>query len=592
MNNRIALIHREVFEYPGVESTFRPSNCYPEYMFGDFLSGTVNEVYDMVREGFYMMGLDSARYGTKDWNPLGAYINHGDTVLLKPNFVMHENGSGASLDCLITHPSVIAAVIDYVFIALGGTGKVILGDAPIQDCHWDELLANSGIDAMLAFYKKRGLTVELLDFRNVKRDMKEGVYADQQQGNSVEHGILVQMGDNSAFAGLTEERLRMMRVTNYDPRIMNRHQAQGVHNYNVSEIVLGADVVISLPKPKTHRFGGITAAMKNMVGINANKECLPHHTVGSPTEGGDCYQSSSSTLAEAAQHLDARNMLTAEGKLKEAAAEWHTYRQLLQKGQIEEGEKYWNGSWYGNDTIWRTIADLNHILYFADKEGIIQKQPQRKVLIVADMIQGGQRSGPLAPTAAPAGVIAVAENPLLLDKVLASVMGFDYTSIPQLNHDEIFADKVLRCEATVPQVVSNDVYWHGADYRELKKHGLHFQPCHGWEAVLGYGDFDELRHWLQEKGGRCQIMGFGYLGKAQAQTLLRWGIEVECFLDNNESKIGKYFQGISCRSPQEADITIPCLIAVSGYKPVNELRKQAKKLGIKYVRVFNDRTEA
>ena len=592
MKNKIALIHRDVFEYPEAASAYRPSIGYPEYMFGKFLSNRGNEVYDMVREGFYRMGLDSARYGTKDWNPLGVYISHGDTVLLKPNFVMHENGSGESIDCLITHPSVIAAVLDYVFIALGGTGKVILGDAPIQDCHWDELLVNGGIDDMLAFYKEQGLSLELQDFRNVKRDVKDGVYADQQQESSAQHGILVQMGDNSAFAGLPKERLSKMRVTNYDPRIMNKHQAPGVHNYNVSEIVLEADVVISLPKPKTHRFGGITAALKNMVGINANKECLPHHTLGSSVEGGDCYQSHSSTLTEAARHLDARNMLTAEGKVQEAVAEWHAYRHLLQKGQMEEGEKYWNGSWYGNDTIWRTIADLNHILYFADKDGKLQEKPQRKVLIVADMIQGGQRSGPLSPIAAPAGVIAVAEHPLLMDKVLASVMGFDYKCIPQLAHDEILADKALMCETAEPQVVSNDASWQGADYGELKKHGLHFQPCHGWEKVLGYGDFDELRQWLKEKGGHCQVIGFGHLGMAQAQTLLRWGMKVDCFLDNNEQKIGKSFQGIPCHRLREADKSTPCLIAVRGYKPVNELRRQGEELGIRYVRVFNDQTEA
>ncbi|SFB14023.1 hypothetical protein SAMN05216587_11543 [Selenomonas ruminantium] len=74
--------------------------------------------------------------------------------------------------------------------------------------------------------------------------------------------------------------------------------------------------------------------------------------------------------------------------MKEAASEWQAYRQSLQKGQLEEGEKYWNGSWYGNDTIWRTIADLNHILYYANKEGKLQEKRQRKVLIVADMIQG------------------------------------------------------------------------------------------------------------------------------------------------------------------------------------------------------------
>lgn len=491
MKNRITLIHRDVFKYPGADYAFRPSIPYPEYIFPDYLSSRANEVYDMVREGLFRMGLDAVRYGTKNWNPLGAYINHGDTVLLKPNFVKHENGSGGDMDCLITHPSVIAAVLDYVFIALGGTGKVILGDAPIQDCHWDELLSNGGIDTMLAFYKERGLQVELQDFRNVKRDVKNGVYADQQQGDRSQHGILVQMGDRSAFAELPEERLRMMRVTNYDPRIMNRHQAPGIHNYNVSEVVLEADVVISLPKPKTHRFGGITAALKNMVGINANKECLPHHTLGSPAEGGDCYQSSSNTMMEAARHLDARNMLTSEGNMKEAASEWQAHRQSLQKGQLEEGEKYWNGSWYGNDTIWRTIADLNHILYYADKEGKLQEKMQRKVLIVADMIQGGQRSGPLAPAPAPAGVIAVAEHPLLLDKVLASVMGFDYRRIPQLAHDEIFANRALVCETAMPQVVSNDAFWQGADYDCLLKHSLHFQPC--LIAVRGYKPVNELR---------------------------------------------------------------------------------------------------
>ncbi|SFB13993.1 DUF362 domain-containing protein [Selenomonas ruminantium] len=217
LSNKIALVHRDVFKYPGADYAFRPSIPYPEYIFPDYLSSRANEVYDMVREGLFRMGLDAVRYGTKNWNPLGVYINHGDTVLLKPNFVMHENGSGGDMDCLITHPSVIAAVLDYVFIALGGTGKVILGDAPIQDCHWDELLSNGGIDTMLAFYKERGLQVELQDFRNVKRDVKDGVYADQQQGDSSQHGILVQMGDRSAFAELPEERLRMMRVTNYDP---------------------------------------------------------------------------------------------------------------------------------------------------------------------------------------------------------------------------------------------------------------------------------------------------------------------------------------------------------------------------------------
>jgi hypothetical protein len=32
---------------------------------------------------------------------------------------------------------------------------------------------------------------------------------------------------------------------------------------------------------------GMTCALKNLVGINANKNWLPHHTEGTPEQGGD-----------------------------------------------------------------------------------------------------------------------------------------------------------------------------------------------------------------------------------------------------------------------------------------------------------------
>src|SRR4029450_3442025 len=50
---------------------------------------------------------------------------------------------------------------------------------------------------------------------------------------------------------------------------------------------MDADVLINLPKFKTHKKVGITCALKNLVGINANKNWLPHHTEGTPDLGGD-----------------------------------------------------------------------------------------------------------------------------------------------------------------------------------------------------------------------------------------------------------------------------------------------------------------
>ena len=40
-----------------------------------------------------------------------------------------------------------------------------------------------------------------------------------------------------------------------------------VQEYCISEACLEADVIINLPKPKTHRKAGFTGALKNMIGV-------------------------------------------------------------------------------------------------------------------------------------------------------------------------------------------------------------------------------------------------------------------------------------------------------------------------------------
>ena len=53
-----------------------------------------------------------------------------------------------------------------------------------------------------------------------------------------------------------------------------------------------ADVFINIPKLKTHKKVGLTCALKNLVGINANKNWLPHHTEGTTDRGGDQFPAS------------------------------------------------------------------------------------------------------------------------------------------------------------------------------------------------------------------------------------------------------------------------------------------------------------
>lgn len=56
------------------------------------------------------------------------------------------------------------------------------------------------------------------------------------------------------------------------------------------------------------------------------------------------------------------------------------------------------GTWYKNNTLWRTILDLNHIIRFADKSGNIRQECQRTILHLGDMIISGEKEGPLAPS--------------------------------------------------------------------------------------------------------------------------------------------------------------------------------------------------
>jgi len=63
------------------------------------------------------MNLDRYNYNTAKWNSFKELIKTGDVVVLKPNMVMHKNGNKQfTTDCLITHGSIIRAILDYIYI--------------------------------------------------------------------------------------------------------------------------------------------------------------------------------------------------------------------------------------------------------------------------------------------------------------------------------------------------------------------------------------------------------------------------------------------------------------------------------------------
>lgn len=479
--SKVVLEKREEYQY-FVSPTFRPTTGYPEYPFEEIDSGT-NAVYDMVRSVFHRMALDEDNYGTADWNPLKTLIEPGNTVLIKPNFVMDYNPSGEGTDCLYTQPSVVAAVVDYVFIALQGKGRIVLGDAPMQECDFPKLMAQSGYDRLCAYYQGKcgdGLSFELVDFRGVTSTKLKGVYHYKEHDQA---GVVVDLGDKSAFSELTEGQYKNLRITNYDPEILRQHHCPGRNEYCVSRYVLDADVIINMPKPKTHRKAGVTIAMKNLVGINARKEYLPHHTNGAYEGSGDEYLKKSCLKKMMDFCLDRRNHCTQADQKYRLARMYHTVFTLLTAISCRmDRDPYYEGSWYGNRTISRTIVDLNKILFYADKGGIMRDSVQRKYLIVADMIVSGQKEGPVAPSALNVGMIAAGTNPVCFDEAIATLMGAKINRIDTLRQARnTHGGYKLVEETDQAYLVSNDVRYDGKTIPELAKKDLfYFVPTTGW----------------------------------------------------------------------------------------------------------------
>ncbi|MDO4499713.1 MAG: DUF362 domain-containing protein [Erysipelotrichaceae bacterium] len=478
--NNVVIEHRENVHYTKSKN-FRPSTRYPEYLFEE-INLEKNDVYDMVRECFHNAGYDKENYNSPSWNPLSTCIKPGDVVLIKPNMVMDVNVGGYGEECLYTQPSVVAAVLDYVYIALKGKGTIVVGDAPMQECNFVKLIEDSGYKSLIEWCKEKyeGVDVQLIDFRGVRSEVVNGVHVYYENPQS---STTIDLGADSEFSALTDKQMRNVRITNYDPDLLQSHHNKNKHEYIISNYVLKADVIINMPKPKTHRNAGVTISLKNLVGINTRKEYLPHHTNGSIGEGGDEYLNKSIIKRIKAVCLDNTNREAQTKKNIMMARFWRfctrcwSYASLLM-----DKDRYSEGSWYGNNTISKTILDLNKIVFYADKSGKMQNTKQRRYLIVADMVISGEKEGPLLPTPKPLGIVAIGENPVTFDKTIATLMGADISKIPTLAQLKSKKVKYVIGDNCDGVIISNDSDLNNKSLVELQRMtDFSFVPADGWK---------------------------------------------------------------------------------------------------------------
>jgi len=116
-------------------------------------------------------------------------------------------------------------------------------------------------------------------------------------------------------------------------------------------------------------------------------------------------------------------------------------RSVATRENLERGGIYTaSGSWYGNDSIWRMVYDLNLVLLFGKPEGgPLSDTAQRRVVSILDAGVAGEGNGPLQALPVQVGIVAVSENPFLIDFAMARMMGFDWRKIPLLSNYKRFA---------------------------------------------------------------------------------------------------------------------------------------------------------
>ncbi len=363
-------------------------------------------------------------------NPFSTYISPGQSVLIKPNWVRDRNPLGFDIESLITHPSIIKYVLDFLAIAMEGKGKIIIADAPLQNCNFENLKKNIRLDEIVETFNKQNPSIELIveDWRittipNSKlniRDIQKFRITDNEDIKK-EYNI-IDMAENSFLEDISEYSNRF-RVTKYKPSLMQDHHRPGKHEYLVTKRIHDVDFFINIPKLKTHIKAGLTCSMKNLVGINGHKEFLPHHIKGSYFDGGDNYSSSSWFKTKYENLYDylwenVNQLSVIKRKFIMKALDY-----LLLVSRLTGSENITAGSWRGNDTIWRTTLDLNHIAYFCSNKPL-------KILNIVDGIIAGEGQGPLEPSPKPLGILIAGENPAYVDAVVARIIGFNISRIP------------------------------------------------------------------------------------------------------------------------------------------------------------------
>jgi uncharacterized protein (DUF362 family) len=193
-------------------------------------------------------------WGNSDRGPFGKIIPKGARVLIKPNWVTHANQGPWGIEPLLTDAMLVRAVVEGALQA--DPAQLLVGDAPIQACDFDHLLRVTGLQAWagdLAITQPGFKGIR--DFRRTTCVVRDGIRFASEEVLPLDRFVLFDLASESLLEPVTDDH-RSFRVTQYDPEAMAKTHGPGRHQYLVARDVMEADVVVNLPKLKTHKKAG------------------------------------------------------------------------------------------------------------------------------------------------------------------------------------------------------------------------------------------------------------------------------------------------------------------------------------------------
>jgi uncharacterized protein (DUF362 family) len=363
-------------------------------------------------------------------------IRPGCCVVIKPNWIAPGHKyNPQEWQSVITNPAVITGVLQSVLKHLAGSGRVVITDGPQTQSSWEAIMERMSPALWVDMGRKTGVQVDILDLRQDEwRTHRDVIVSRRKLAGDPLGSTECDLGKFSEFVSHRPGPKGYFGA-DYDRGDTNTAHGNGHHKYKVAGTVIASDVFINLPKLKTHKKAGITASLKNLVGINTYKNWLPHHTEGTPEEHGDQFpEKTIRTTAEGHALERTRKLLTSNAALGRLVAPLKSVSKLV-FGDTRDVIR--NGSWYGNDTIWRMILDLNKILSYANPDGTLRPDEagQRKRYIsIVDAIIAGEGNGPEAPEPRRTGLLLAGTNAVAVDALCAQVMGFDWQKIPSIKN--------------------------------------------------------------------------------------------------------------------------------------------------------------